>query len=277
MIVDNHYTEYLLRIFCNNGNVDKLKTEIEENRLDIIFSDGILFRLSASNASEEDKIVEESLEIFEFLLDYYKQTKMDPTTFGTTEYNCANYELRKILERVEDSIEISPEIAEIMTKYGYGYICKQEGNFSIFEDNEIGEWSLIDATADGDVVLVNKILKSGKIDIDLQEPLYGNTALHYAYQNGHNDIVELLLKTGTNQDIINNKGLKPMQVQNLNNISEEELQYITYNLGQELDKTKPLHDDWESYVNDWISDTDSSEDNKNLLGEESNFWDKQIV
>ena len=51
------------------------------------------------------------------------------------------------------------------------------------------------------------LLKAG-FDIDEKGDM-GNTALHYAYKGKHQDIIELLLKNGASDEIINEFGDKP--------------------------------------------------------------------
>jgi ankyrin repeat protein len=42
------------------------------------------------------------------------------------------------------------------------------------------------------------------------DPIYGNTALHYAVKMGNFDIIQILLSYGANRNIKNFKGILPM-------------------------------------------------------------------
>lgn len=70
---------------------------------------------------------------------------------------------------------------------------------------------LIKAAANNDLHLASQYLRVGD-DINFQEGLYGQTALHFALQSGHNDMVQLLLNFGANPNIQNYKGYTPVDI-----------------------------------------------------------------
>jgi len=73
------------------------------------------------------------------------------------------------------------------------------------------EVSLIRAAANNNVVELELLLNQG-IDINFQDKTWGITALHAAVQNRHVEAVRFLLEHGASKDIVNNKGLTPVDI-----------------------------------------------------------------
>lgn len=51
----------------------------------------------------------------------------------------------------------------------------------------------VQAARDGDLELVKNLLQKG---VDVNSKIEGNTALHLASQNGHKEVVQILLNAG---------------------------------------------------------------------------------
>ena len=76
--------------------------------------------------------------------------------------------------------------------------------------NDQGEFALRLASKNGDIAMVEVLLKNGA-QIDLQDSNhFGSSALYEASSNGHIDVVELLLKHGANIDIQRKGGATPL-------------------------------------------------------------------
>jgi hypothetical protein len=93
---------------------------------------------------------------------------------------------------------------------------------------------LIMATINSDIELLGNLLdpfnqQNSTInthlpkDLNYQDPLYGNTALHYAVKMGNFEIIQMLLLYGANRNIRNLKGIFPM-----NEIEDKFLSNIMY-------------------------------------------------
>ncbi|RYP71615.1 hypothetical protein DL769_004655 [Monosporascus sp. CRB-8-3] len=66
------------------------------------------------------------------------------------------------------------------------------------------------ATKTGSVEIVKLLLSSGRVDVNKAD-LSGRRALHYACENGHDSIVELLLPVIDDHDVSDNSGTTPLQ------------------------------------------------------------------
>jgi len=81
-------------------------------------------------------------------------------------------------------------------------------NFSIhscFFFFELGATPLMRACFVGNITIVEILLKSSSIDLNIQDS-DGQTALHKAYESGNFECVKLLLEKGAKIDIRDKKG-----------------------------------------------------------------------
>lgn len=60
---------------------------------------------------------------------------------------------------------------------------------------------------------------------------------HYNWQNGHHNVVQLLIEAGADQTIINDQGFTASEIDKLHNITEEQCQNILFDLTQLKDVT----------------------------------------
>ena len=168
---------------------------LEQEDIDLLYKDGIYLRFAIQNNNSD---------MLDSLLKYY-------FTRHDIDDKLEHYKIQKIIYDYASTSDVSVNIEKILIKY----------NFLIKDESDIDELDLINASSSGDVKEVVRLLKSSKIDINLQEDLFGNTALHFASQNGHDEVISLLKESGADENIKNKKGLFPEQVYNIQHITEE--------------------------------------------------------
>jgi len=96
----------LIRDFCSADDANSVKQLLDIfDNIDILYEEGIFFDLV---------IPKGNVEICKSLLNYF-ETKQFPTK--NTEYHEAREKLVEILENATDSVELSPEIKEILSPY----------------------------------------------------------------------------------------------------------------------------------------------------------------
>lgn len=70
---------------------------------------------------------------------------------------------------------------------------------------------LMEAALKGNLECCQKLISKSPLIVDINvENLLGKTALHKAAYNGHDGIVELLLKNGADPKLTDNDGKKPI-------------------------------------------------------------------
>lgn len=62
----------------------------------------------------------------------------------------------------------------------------------------------------GQLGILNRLLIDSSLDLNTAEPDTGRTALHYAAENGHSNIVALLLAHGVDSNLVDSDGRTPM-------------------------------------------------------------------
>lgn len=80
------------------------------------------------------------------------------------------------------------------------------------DDNPDGLPPFILAAARGKLGLLNEILSASTIDVDMADEKYGSSALMFAAQEGHLDVVARLLNAGSDLNWRNQAGLTPLAV-----------------------------------------------------------------
>jgi ankyrin repeat protein len=80
--------------------------------------------------------------------------------------------------------------------------------------------SLITAAIDGDIIKINKALKSGA-NINFTHRDWGWTALHHASAKGHLEIVKRLLEYGADINCITSDGQTPLSISKENGYFDE--------------------------------------------------------
>lgn len=94
------------------------------------------------------------------------------------------------------------------------------------------KYSLIIASAEGDIDVVKKLIKSGT-DVNLKD-YGGKTALMYAILNSHVEITEELINAGAKVNIKDNNGYTPLRyAKHSNSDSPEKIIEILKNAGAE--------------------------------------------
>lgn len=104
---------------------------------------------------------------------------------------------------------------------------------------------LIKAAANNNLHLAFQYLRVGD-DINFQEGLYGQTALHCALQSGHNNMVQLLLNFGANPNIQNYKGYTPVDIYNGVHLQHMDELFLT----RQEDESELLGSNYNDYLND---------------------------
>ncbi len=104
---------------------------------------------------------------------------------------------------------------------------------------------LIKAAANNNLHLAFQYLRVGD-DINFQEGLYGQTALHCALQSGHNNMVQLLLNFGANPNIQNYKGYTPVDIYNGVHLQHMDELFLT----RQEDESELLGSNYHDYLND---------------------------
>ena len=67
-----------------------------------------------------------------------------------------------------------------------------------------------EASVEGDSEAVKNFLAGGTVDVNSQDKIFGETALHQASKNGHMGIVELLLSSNADPTMKTKVGKTPM-------------------------------------------------------------------
>lgn len=96
--------------------------------------------------------------------------------------------------------------------------------------------SLWDAASFGQDQVVSKLLCHVGLDIDATNGEDGNTALHYASENGHLEVVRVLIERGAGIDGRNKRGETPSHLAIANAHSLQVLQYLE-EMGADLEMT----------------------------------------
>lgn len=184
-----------------------VKRLLDDNlNLDLTYDNGTLFTMSIEN---------NSYDILKVLLEYFEQNQLSAYKQGSYEYSLLKGKIRNILEQAIECTDISLEMQKILSPY-----------------LDFNDYRLIHAAADGNEKEVKELLLEGKIDINLKDDVFENTALHFAYQNGHSEVIKLLIEAGADTEIVNDKGLTPKEVDKLQYINENQCQSILYDLAQ---------------------------------------------
>ncbi len=178
----------------------------KNTNLDLMYDNGTFFKMAIENNSHD---------IIKVLLDYFEENQLSAYKENSYEYSILKGKMRDILKFAINSVELSSETQKVLSSY-----------------LDFHDYRLIHASADGNLVEVQELLKNDQIEIDLKEEIWGNTALHLAYQNGHYDVVKLLIQAGADQDITNDKGLIAKEVDKLQYINEEQCQNVLSGLTQ---------------------------------------------
>ena len=248
--------------YCRWNNYTSVASLLNKHSdIDIMYEEGKFFRFALQNNNPK---------MLEMLLHYFEETHkhLDHESF---EYKEQKQKLLEFLQDAADTFSISSAIQEVLDRHS---ICLQE-------ESDIDEQELIDAAADGNVDQIQQILDKGKVDINFQEGSRGQTALHLASQNGHDEAMNLLIQRGADQEITNNKGLKPHEVYKLQHITEEQCQLTSY-LNQ---LAKDIHTEPQQNVAEWLKSYNSvetkdqpthyenNEHNQDLLGKDSSLID----
>ena len=77
-----------------------------------------------------------------------------------------------------------------------------ENNFRLFQ--ETPAWDLAQLVEDQKINKIRKIVKKNRIDVDFQEPKFGNTLLMLAVKNEKYKSCEALLELGADPNLANN-------------------------------------------------------------------------
>ncbi|GBN82783.1 Tyrosine-protein kinase Shark, partial [Araneus ventricosus] len=100
------------------------------------------------------------------------------------------------------------------------------------------------ATKEGELTVVRELLKSGYHNLDAKNQ-EGQTAVHLASMAGFDDILDLLLNSGANPNIIDGSGLTPLHYACLNNRPSTVDVLINHRANPQLRATEtgwvPLH------------------------------------
>eukprot|EP00616_Rhizochromulina_sp_CCMP1243_P013548 CAMPEP_0118993386 /NCGR_PEP_ID=MMETSP1173-20130426/54969_1 /TAXON_ID=1034831 /ORGANISM="Rhizochromulina marina cf, Strain CCMP1243" /LENGTH=185 /DNA_ID=CAMNT_0006944625 /DNA_START=26 /DNA_END=583 /DNA_ORIENTATION=- len=127
---------------------------------------------------------------------------------GTTEFTSADHYLKMQKDKADETME---------TYIGWAVSAVKNGDLSRLEEvmddysvpveskDDHGSTLLILATQQGDKRIVKFLLRR-KADVNVQTNS-GNTALHYAYEYGHEDLGDYLQTKGANPDLVNAEGL----------------------------------------------------------------------
>lgn len=164
--------------------------------LDMTYDNGTFFKMAIENSSSD---------IVQVLLEYFEQNQLSSYQKDSYEYAILKGKLRDILEKSIEYNELSSKMKEILSPY-----------------LDFNDYRLIHAAADGNEQEVKELLLGGNVDINLKDDIFENTALHFAYQNGHYGVVQLLIEAGADKAIVNNKGLTPKEVDRMQYITEEQ-------------------------------------------------------
>lgn len=236
--------ETMLAQHCCNDATTKAKNLLTKySNVDLIDDNGMCFRLAIKNKNAE---------LLNVLLDYYEETALKSDR-DTIEYKIAKRKLQEILEDAAKSFDISDEIKVALAKY------------NVFLDGDIEKLDLINAVCANDIEEAQRLLKSGKIDINLQEEYWHNTALHFACQNSNDEMIQLLIEAGADTLITNKRNLAPKEVINMQHVTEEQLQKQLFDLSTidvEIEDSSQKVESW--LHNQFESDlVGSNEDNFN--------------
>ncbi|MCG8339713.1 MAG: ankyrin repeat domain-containing protein [Cytophagales bacterium] len=103
------------------------------------------------------------------------------------------------------------------------------------------EWHFIDASKNGDVEKVRKAINRKEIDVNETKDGYGKTALHWAAENGHGEVVELLLDSGAQVEATDKEGQTPLHL--AVEEKKEEIVRMIVEKGREEELTRAIHPD----------------------------------
>jgi len=86
--------------------------------------------------------------------------------------------------------------------------------------NVLGKMNLLMSSAmEGHFKICEKILKKRPDEINLRDD-FGNSALHYAAQGGHDQVIALLVSYNANIDLVNDDDESPLDIVKLNGFSD---------------------------------------------------------
>ena len=240
--------------YCRWDNYESVASLLNKHSdIDIMYEEGKYFRFAIQNNNPK---------ILGALLEYFEETHkhLDHESF---EYKEQRQKLLEFLEDAADTFSISSAIQEVLDHH----------SIYLQEESDIDEQELIDAAADGNVYQIQQILDKGKVDINFQEARYGHTALHLASQNGHDEAMKVLIQRGADQDITNNKGLKPNEVYKMQHVTEEQCQLTSY-LNQ---LAKDTHTEPQQNVAEWLKNYNSVETNDQPTHYENNDHNQDLL
>lgn len=179
----------------NRGNISSLKRLLLKSNLIDVTQDGCDFFYLPMERDQP--------EIINILLAYFFQNQLP-------RYNKGSYDYVILIKNLKESID------DWTTEYG----CSTEmQNLLSFYDFKFNDYRLIDAVIEGNEKAVKDLLLEGKIDVNLKDDIFENTALHFAYQNGNYKIIQLLINAGADTEVVNDKGFTPKELDKLNYIN----------------------------------------------------------
>lgn len=177
----------------NRGNISSLKSLLLKSNLIDVTQDGCDFFYLPMERDQP--------EIINILLDYFFQKQLP-------RYDKGSYDYVILIKNLKESID------DWTTEYG----CSTDmQNLLSFYDFKFNDYRLINAVIEGNEKAVKDLLLEGKIDVNLKDDIFENTALHFAYQNGNYKIIQLLINADT--EVVNDKGFTPKELDKLNYIN----------------------------------------------------------
>ena len=166
--------------------------------LDLTYDSGTFFKMAIENGNSD---------IVQVLLEYFEQNQLSSYKKDSYEYAILKGKLRDILEEATEYNELSSKMQDILSPY-----------------LDFSDYRLIHASAAGNEYLVTELLNNSKIDINLKEETWGNTALHFASQNSHVKVILLLVKAGVDTEITNDHGMTAKEVYNMRHVTGDDVQ-----------------------------------------------------
>ena len=107
-----------------------------------------------------------------------------------------------IIKKIYADKDLKIEVCECTFTYNPLCVEHKKFNENIYNSNKMNE-DLIKAAANGDIKEIKKLLESG---LNVNVLLNGQSALHAAAQNGHLDIVKVLLDCGADIEMPDKDG-----------------------------------------------------------------------